>query len=74
LLTLSNLLKVPITAFFDGAKMTASGNNPIQLLGRRDALRLAEEFEKITDQRVRNALVALVVGLSEPDKKPPRKK
>ena len=74
LLTLSNLLKVPITAFFEGAKMTASGNNPVQLLGKRDALRLAECFEKITDQRVRNALVALVVGLSEPDKKPRRKK
>jgi transcriptional regulator with XRE-family HTH domain len=74
LLILSNLLKVPIAAFFDGAKMTASGNNPIQLLGRRDALRLAEGFEKIDDQRVRNALVALVVGLSEPDKKTPRKK
>jgi transcriptional regulator with XRE-family HTH domain len=74
LLTLSNLLKVPITAFFDGAKLTASGNNLVQLLGKRDAYKLAEGFAKIDDQRVRNALVALVVGLSEPDKKPPRKK
>jgi hypothetical protein len=35
----------------------AGGNAPIQLLGRRDAFRLAEGFAKITDQRVRNALV-----------------
>jgi transcriptional regulator with XRE-family HTH domain len=74
LLIIANLLKLPVTAFYDGAKVTAAGNTPVQLLGRRDALRLAEGFYKITDQRVRNALVALVVGLSEPDKKPPRKK
>src|ERR1700704_2720329 len=40
LLTLANLLKVPIKAFFDGAKLSASGNMPVQLLGRRDALRM----------------------------------
>jgi transcriptional regulator with XRE-family HTH domain len=74
LLIIANLLKLPVTAFYDGAKVTASGNTPVQLLGRRDALRLAEGFEKIADQRVRNALVALVVGLTEPDKKPPQKK
>jgi hypothetical protein len=38
----------------------------IQLLGKRDAFKLAEAFAKISDQRLRNSLVALVVILSTP--------
>jgi transcriptional regulator with XRE-family HTH domain len=66
LLIVANLLKVPITAFYEGAKgATAQTNPPILLLGKRDAFRLAEAFDKITDQSLRQSLVALVVNLSE---------
>jgi transcriptional regulator with XRE-family HTH domain len=66
LLTIAHLLKVPVTAFYEGAKgANAPAVAPIQLLGKRDAFRLAEAFSKIKDQRVRQSLVALVVNLSE---------
>jgi transcriptional regulator with XRE-family HTH domain len=66
LLIVANLLKVPVTAFYDGAKgATAQTNPPAKLLGRRDAYQLAEAFNKITDPRLRRSLVALMVNLSE---------
>jgi transcriptional regulator with XRE-family HTH domain len=65
LLIIANLLKVPVTAFYDGAKTTANGRAPVQLLGKRDAYKPAEAFDKITSPRIRHNLVALVVGLSE---------
>jgi transcriptional regulator with XRE-family HTH domain len=66
LLIIANLLKVPIAAFYEGAKgANAHTIVPIQLLGRRDAFRLSEAFNKIEDQRLRQSLVALVVNLSQ---------
>jgi transcriptional regulator with XRE-family HTH domain len=66
LLTVAHVLKVPVTAFYEGAKgANAPTVAPIQLLGRRDAFRLAEAFEKITEKRVRQSLVGLVVSLAE---------
>jgi transcriptional regulator with XRE-family HTH domain len=65
LLIISNLLKAPIASFYDGAKTPINGRAPAQLLNRRDAFRLAEAFDKITDQPLRNSLVALVVNLSQ---------
>jgi hypothetical protein len=56
---------VPITAFYDGAKTPANALAPVQLLGKRDAYKLAEAFDKITSPRIRHNVVALVVGLSE---------
>jgi transcriptional regulator with XRE-family HTH domain len=64
LLTLATVLKVPVTAFYEGAKLPANGRQPLQLLAKRDALRLAEAFDKISDQRLRQSLVALVMNLS----------
>jgi transcriptional regulator with XRE-family HTH domain len=66
LLIIANLLKVPVTAFYEGAKMSAHTTPSVLLLGRRDAFRLAEAFAKIEDQRVRRSLVALVVSIAEP--------
>jgi transcriptional regulator with XRE-family HTH domain len=66
LLTVASLLKVPVTTFYEGAKgVSGHTTAPIQLLGRRDAFKLAEAFDKITDQRLRRSLVALMVNLSE---------
>jgi transcriptional regulator with XRE-family HTH domain len=66
LLIVANLLKVPVGAFYEGAKgATAPTVAPIQLLGRRDAFRLAEAFNKIENQRLRSVIVGLVVNLSE---------
>ena len=66
LLIIANLLKVPVGAFYEGAKGAyAHSVAPIQLLGKRDAFRLLEAFSKIEDPRLRQSLVALVVHLSE---------
>jgi transcriptional regulator with XRE-family HTH domain len=66
LLIVANLLKVPVGAFYEGAKgANAPTVAPIQLLGRRDAFRLAEAFNTIEDQRLRSALVGLVVKVSQ---------
>ena len=64
LLAIAAVLDVPVVAFFDGAKATGKGRAPLQLLGKRDAFKLAEAFDKITERRIRNSVVALVVGLS----------
>jgi transcriptional regulator with XRE-family HTH domain len=66
LLTVAHLLKVPITAFYEGAKGgMAKDSPPLLLLARRDAFRLSEAFSKIENQRLRSVLVGLVVNLSE---------
>ncbi len=65
-LTIAHLLKVPVTAFFEGAKGgVAKEGPPILLLAKRDAFRLAEAFSKIEDVRLRSSIVGLVVRLSE---------
>lgn len=65
LLTVANLLKVPVSAFYEGAKGMAKESPPLLLLGKRDAFRLAEAFSKIENQRLRSVIVGLVVNLSE---------
>jgi transcriptional regulator with XRE-family HTH domain len=65
LLIIANLLKAPIAAFYDGAKMPGQTHPPLQLLRRPDAFKLAEAFNKISNQRLRQSLVALVVNLSQ---------
>jgi transcriptional regulator with XRE-family HTH domain len=66
LLIIANMLKVPVGAFYEGAKVAnAHTAAPIQLLGKRDAFRLAEAFSKIEDQRLRSMLVGLVIKLSQ---------
>jgi transcriptional regulator with XRE-family HTH domain len=66
LLTVAQLLKVPVTAFYEGAKGgMAKESPPLLLLGRKDAFRLAEAFSKIEDVRLRSSVVGLVVRLSE---------
>jgi transcriptional regulator with XRE-family HTH domain len=70
LLTIATVLNVPITSFYDGtkgAKAAAGAPAPVQLLAPRDAYKLAEAFSKITSQRVRNSIVALVQTLTEED-------
>jgi transcriptional regulator with XRE-family HTH domain len=64
LLAIAGVLDVPVKSFFDGVKGAGKGRAPIEFLSKRDAFKLAEAFEKITEQRVRNSVVALVVGLS----------
>jgi transcriptional regulator with XRE-family HTH domain len=66
LLTIATVLKVPVATLFDGAKTPLNTRASIQLLKRHDAFKLAEAFDKITDQPLRNSLVALVVNLSRP--------
>jgi transcriptional regulator with XRE-family HTH domain len=65
LLIIANFLKVPVASFYDGAKVAANIHAPVQLLGQRDAFKLAEAFDKITDKRVRHSIVALVQSLSQ---------
>jgi transcriptional regulator with XRE-family HTH domain len=65
LLTVANLLKVPVTAFYEGAKGMAKDSPPILLLHKRDAFRLVEAFSKIEEPRLRSSVVGLVVRLSE---------
>jgi transcriptional regulator with XRE-family HTH domain len=66
LLTVAQLLKVPVTTFYEGARGgMAKDTPPLLLLAKRDAFRLSEAFSKIEDHRLRSAIVALVVNLSE---------
>jgi transcriptional regulator with XRE-family HTH domain len=66
LLTVAHLLKVPVSAFYEGAKGgMAKDSPPLLLLSKRDAFRLAEAFSKIENQRLRSAIVGLVVDLSQ---------
>jgi transcriptional regulator with XRE-family HTH domain len=65
LFVIATVLKVPIVRFYDGLKTPSNTRAPIQLLGHRDAFKLAEAFSKIENKRVRQSLVALVVDLSE---------
>jgi transcriptional regulator with XRE-family HTH domain len=67
LLTIANVLKVPIVSFYEGAKMAGQTALPIRLLVKKDAFRLAEAFDKIENQRTRNALVSLLQGLTGED-------
>lgn len=67
LLTIANLLKVPVTTFYGSPKGSSKENSPLELLSRRDAFKLAEAFDKITSQRIRNSIVAFVQELAEPD-------
>jgi transcriptional regulator with XRE-family HTH domain len=64
LLIIAELLKVSVVTFYDGAKMSGHRSSPIRLLNQPDAFKLAEAFSKISNKRTRNALVALVQGLS----------
>ena len=66
LLILANVLKVPVATFYGPIK-GAVDNLALELLTKRDAFKLAEAFDKITSQRVRNSVVALVQELSELD-------
>jgi transcriptional regulator with XRE-family HTH domain len=65
LFVIATVLKVPVVRFYDGLKTPSNTRAPIQLLGRRDAFRLAAAFDKITNPRLRHTLVALVQSLSE---------
>jgi transcriptional regulator with XRE-family HTH domain len=64
LLTISTVLEVPLLTLY-GTKNTSKGISPLELLHRKDAYRLAEAFDKITSQRTRNSIVALVQELGE---------
>jgi transcriptional regulator with XRE-family HTH domain len=64
LLTISEVLNVPITTFYRGAKAIRGGHSPLQLLSERDAFNLAEAFSKIENPAIRHALVALVKSLT----------
>jgi transcriptional regulator with XRE-family HTH domain len=67
IITIATVLKVPIVSFFDGAKTSGQAHEPLELLDRRDAFKLAEAFGKVENQRVRNSLVSLVQSLTEED-------
>jgi hypothetical protein len=56
-----------VVTFYGSMKDASTENSPLELLQRKDAFRLAEAFDKITSQRTRNSIVALVQELSEPD-------
>jgi hypothetical protein len=49
LLTIANILNVPVTVFFEGAKATRGGHSPLELLAEKDAYNLAAAFSKIKD-------------------------
>jgi transcriptional regulator with XRE-family HTH domain len=65
LITVAKVLEVHVASFFDGAKVTGHVHEPMHLLDKRDAFKLIEAFSKVESQRTRNALVALVQGLTE---------
>ena len=52
--------------FYGPMKGVSSDDSPLDFLTKRDAFKLVEAFDKITSQRVRNSVVALVQQLSEP--------
>jgi transcriptional regulator with XRE-family HTH domain len=64
LFIIATILKVPVVRFYDGLKASGNTRAPLHLLNRRDAYKLAEAFDKITDLRVRRMLLGLVVNLS----------
>jgi len=70
LLAICNLLQVPITFFYDSAAPPNSGETPVKpsrlfdLLENRDALRLVEAFDRLSDRNVRRELVRLVERLA----------
>jgi hypothetical protein len=57
---------VPVVKFYGPMKGVSSDDSPLDFLTKRDAFKLVEAFDKITSQRVRNSVVALVQQLSEP--------
>jgi transcriptional regulator with XRE-family HTH domain len=67
IITIANALKVPILSLYEGAKTSGQAHEPLQLLDKRDAFKLAEAFSKIESQRVRNSIVSFVQGLTEED-------
>ena len=67
LLTISNVLKVPVLTFYGPSKVSFKNESPLDFLEKRDAFKLAEAFDKITSQRVRSSIVALVKDIAEPE-------
>jgi transcriptional regulator with XRE-family HTH domain len=62
---IANVLNVPVSTFFEGIKTPGSLRAPAQLLGKRDAIKLLEAFEKVEEARVRQSIVSLVQSLSK---------
>ena len=60
LLRIANVLDIPVNAFYRDLEQSSRPNPTVQFLQKRDAFTLAEAFDKITNRRVRNSLVALV--------------
>jgi transcriptional regulator with XRE-family HTH domain len=62
---IAGILKVPVSAFFEGIKASPNAHTPILLLNRPDAIKLAEAFDKIEDADLRHSIVALVQALAK---------
>ena len=64
LLRIANVLDLPVTALYRDLEQSSRPNPTLPFLQKPDAFRLAEAFDKITNRRVRNTLVALVVNIA----------
>jgi transcriptional regulator with XRE-family HTH domain len=62
---IANVLNVPVSTFFEGIKTPGSARPAVQLLSRRDAIKLAEAFEQIEDLDLRHSIVSLVQTLAK---------
>jgi transcriptional regulator with XRE-family HTH domain len=65
LLRIANVLDLPVIAFYRDLEQSSRPNPSLPFLQKQDSFRLVEAFDKITNRRVRNTLVALVVNIAE---------
>lgn len=65
LLKIAHTLKVPITAFYTDTKPHTGKLSPLMLIAERDALRLVQSFQKITNKRLRNTIVGVVTAIAD---------
>jgi transcriptional regulator with XRE-family HTH domain len=70
LVQIADVLKVPITALFDGVDKYSGEEtkSPQALLADTNALKLLKGFGDISDRNLRNALVHLVTHIAQKDK------
>ena len=67
LMQISEVLDVPVHAFFDGAGAEAeaiAAESPLELIADPQALRVARAFARITESRLRRSVMGLIEDIA----------
>jgi transcriptional regulator with XRE-family HTH domain len=72
LFKIADVLELPLSAFFEGAKIARHQESPLELLTEPHALRMIKAFCQIDDEETRRLLVEVVERLASRETKKKR--